>query len=136
MRKVQKLSTLKWFFLLLTNRYHTHTFIDNDTLESQDWFPQVIIYGQRWRLSGQVFEGKHCMKSCGCLRHLSASDRKWKSSLTLHEQLSTCAVHQMKAENVTILKADLARSKNAGIIMYGRFSHDVHLIFRYMHTLL
>ena len=31
----------------------------------------------------------------------------------------------MKAENVTVLKTNLAGPKSAGIFAYGRFSHDV-----------
>ena len=29
---------------LLTNSYHTQTFIDKDALESKDWFPKLIKY--------------------------------------------------------------------------------------------
>ena len=51
--------------LLLTNNYRMQTFSDENALESQYWFPKVIKYVEGWVLSGWMFEGKTCKKSCG-----------------------------------------------------------------------
>ena len=46
----------------------------------------------------------------------------------MHRKVTSCVIHQMKAENVRILKNHLAGSKYGGVFAYGRFSHDVPII--------